>query len=106
MIKKYSLLTIAFFLTINLLLAQSNLFLDDSFTVEEMVEDFFNTPNVVTSNVTYTGIPQASSFFDATGTNLEVGAGILLSTGLATSIASPNNMAGEGLSLGTPGELE
>ena len=73
MLNKHTFLLALLFTTVNILTAQSNLFIDDSFTVEEMVTDFFNTPNVVVSNVTYTGSQQSVVFFDAGVTDLEIG---------------------------------
>ncbi len=103
---KNYILILLLFLTTNLLTAQSNLFLDDSFTVEEMIEDFFNTPNVSVSNITYTGSPDAISFFDAGGTGLAVGAGILISSGATASIAEENGdfANNASTSFGTPGD--
>lgn len=86
--KKFYLFSFTFFTAFSLgLKAQSNLFIDYSYTPEEMVQDFFDNPNVITSNVVYSGAPGAIAFFDAEGTNLGLGAGILFSTGLASSVA-------------------
>jgi PKD repeat protein len=88
--KSKHLRSVLFLLTVftTFLQAQSNLFIDNSYTIEEMVQDFFDNPNVVTSNVTYTGAAEAVAFFDAGGTDLGVGAGILFTTGSAAGVAA------------------
>ena len=89
MLNKHLFFVITFLLTLNALTAQSNLFLDNSFTPEEMVVDFFNNTNIVTSNVVFTGSQNAFAFFDAAGTNLDIGAGIVLSSGNIATLNSP-----------------
>lgn len=78
-------------LMVNFLQAQSNLFIDDSYTVEEMVMDFFSNPNITVSNVTYSGTPEAVAFFDAGGTNLGVDAGIVFTSGYTSTIPDSAN---------------
>ena len=70
--------------------AQSNLFLDNSYTVEEMVMDFFDTPNITISNVTHTDQMNAVAFFDAASTDLGLDAGIVICTGDIQNIPEPN----------------
>ena len=69
--------------------AQSNLFIDQTVSVETMVNDFFDSDEIVIANVTLTGNPEGVGFFDAGGTDLDIPAGILLSTGNAATVASP-----------------
>ena len=73
------------------LLAQSNLFLDNSYTVEEMVMDFFDDPNIVISNVTHTGDASSIAFFDGGDTDLGLSAGIVFCTGEIQSVIGPNS---------------
>lgn len=68
-------------------ISQSNLFIDTNYTPNEMVEDFFNHPNITLSNITYIGDSNAIAFFDAGTSNLEIGAGILFSTGKTESVS-------------------
>ena len=77
--------------------AQSNLFLDNSYSLEQMVMDFFDDPSIVISNVTTTGGSPNIAFFDAGGTDLGLDAGIVFSNGnvmeineAATELASSN----------------
>ncbi len=106
MLKKHLLFAILLIFIANALNAQSNLFLDDSFTIEEMVADFFDTPNITTSNITYTGSAEAIAFFDAAETDLGIGAGILISSGVVETIAEENQDFANNSStyLGTPGD--
>lgn len=84
----------AFFSTLK---AQSNLTIDQSYTVEEMVTDFFNHPDITISNVSFTGVPESYAFFDSgepTETILGVGAGIFIGSGFAEGAIGPNTAAG------------
>ncbi len=71
--------------------AQSNLFLDNSYTVEQMVMDFFDDPSIIVSNVTTTGTDQSIAFFDAGGTDLGLDAGIVFCNGEVMSIDTSAN---------------
>ncbi|MFK7775911.1 MAG: choice-of-anchor L domain-containing protein [Saprospiraceae bacterium] len=68
--------------------AQSNLFIDNSYTVEQMVMDFFDDPSIVISNVTTTGSNSNIAFFDAGGTDLGLDAGIVFCNGDVGNIAA------------------
>ena len=59
----------------------AQLFIDNSYTIEEMVMDFFDNSCVTPSNITTTGADNSVAFFDAGGTDLGVPAGIFISTG-------------------------
>jgi PKD repeat protein len=61
--------------------AQSNLFIDTSYTVNQMVMDFFDDPSIIVSNVTTTGNSSNIAFFDAGGTDLGLDAGIVFCNG-------------------------
>lgn len=69
--------------------AQSNLYIDTTATIEEMIVDFFNNPDVNISNISHIGSPISSGFFDAQGTDLGLSAGIVFTTGHANFIAYP-----------------
>lgn len=85
--------------------AQSNLFIDNSYTVEEMVMDFFDNPEITISNVSYQGAPEAVAFFDAGGTNLGLGAGFVFSTGTVNGVADASaTFLSE--SVGAPGDSD
>ncbi len=67
--------------------AQSNLFIDNSYSINEMIVDFFDNPDVTISNVSFSGSADAVAFFDAGDTNLGLGAGILFTTGTTNGVA-------------------
>lgn len=71
--------------------AQSNLFIDNTYTVEQMVMDFFDDPTIVVSNVTTTGSSSNIGFFDAGGTDLGLDAGIVFCNGELSNIAAAAN---------------
>lgn len=66
--------------------AQSALFIDTSFTAEQMVTDFFSNSCVTPSNVTFNGTPAMIGYFEAAGTDLGVNAGIVISTGKVSDL--------------------
>lgn len=70
---------------------RAQLFIDTTYSVEEMVLDFFDNTCVTPSNITYSGAPGTIAFFDAGNANLGVSAGIYLGTGLATGAIGPND---------------
>lgn len=67
--------------------AQSALFVDTTIAPAQMVADFFNTAQVSVSNVEYTGSPQSAGFFEAAGTDLDLLAGLMLSSGKCSTAA-------------------
>ena len=69
--------------------AQSNLFVDTTITPQQMVTDFFNTGQVTVSNVQFTGAAGAAAFFDASNTDLDLLAGLMLSSGRCADAANP-----------------
>lgn len=66
--------------------AQSNLFVDTSYSAEEMVMDFFSNSCVTPSNITFNGVAASLAFFDAGNTDIGVGTGILITTGTASDL--------------------
>ncbi|MBL7787588.1 MAG: choice-of-anchor L domain-containing protein [Chitinophagales bacterium] len=97
-----------FFTCLCLLLAQfgakAQLFIDNSFTVQEMVTDFFGANSCVqVSNIT-SNTGASMGFFDGSATNLGVNAGILLTSGKTTNAIGPNNSGAISESLNTSGD--
>ena len=86
---KKLLFTLAILANISFVSAQSNLFVDTTITPEQMVMDFFNTSQVTVSNVVFTGAPGAVAFFEAANTDLDLLAGLMLSSGKCTEAANP-----------------
>jgi len=68
--------------------SQSNLFIDTTYTAEEMVNAFFSDSDVAPSNVVHTGSPLSYGFFDAGDTDMDINAGIFLSTGSVLDAAN------------------
>lgn len=99
--KNNLLLTIALLFFIGKINAQSNLFLDNSYTVEEMITDFFNDSSIVVSNITFTGLGASVAFFDGMNTNLGLDAGIAFSTGSIVEAVGPNDSPSTGISMGS-----
>lgn len=98
--KQLLLITTFLFVSISLTLAQSNLFIDNSYSVEEMVMDFFDNSGITVSNVTHTGDSTSVAFFDAGGTDLGIDAGIIFCSGDVLDVdTTAENLASSGLSL-------
>lgn len=86
-------------------IAQSDLFVDTSYTAEEMVNAFFADSDVIPSNVSFTGSDLAYGFFDAGDTDMDINAGIFLSTG--NVMDAPNTAEYfASTSLGAAGDLD
>lgn len=82
----------------------SNLILDTAYSAQELIADFFSNSCVEPFNITMTGNPNGMGFFQATGTELGVPAGIMLSTGNISNAMGPNNSGSAGNSMGKPGD--
>lgn len=67
----------------------------------QLVQNVLLGPGVVVSNITYNGSPSAIGSFDASGTNLGINQGIVLTTGTVLANGSgpqgPNNQSGAGM---------
>lgn len=86
---KFKLYTLSFLLSLFTwtgLQAQSQLFIDTSYTAEQMIMDFFDNDDVTVSNVTFQGDPLQIAYFEAANTDIGVNTGILLSTGSVIGI--------------------
>lgn len=70
---------------------KAQLFVDNSYTIEEMVTDFFSNSCVTPSNISTTGVAESVAFFDAGAAGLGVPAGILISTGNVAYAVGPNS---------------
>ncbi|HRW75127.1 MAG: choice-of-anchor L domain-containing protein [Lewinellaceae bacterium] len=82
----------------------SNLILDTAYSVQELISDFFSNSCVEPFNITMKGSQPGMGFFQATGTELGVPAGIMLSTGNIWTAIGPNNQGGAGNSFGKSGD--
>ncbi|MBK8492753.1 MAG: choice-of-anchor L domain-containing protein [Saprospirales bacterium] len=85
-----------FFYTLSLLFAfslslsaQSGLFIDTSYTAEQMIMDFFDNSCVTPSNITFNGAPLMMGYFEAANTDLGVDAGIVICSGDVNLIGQP-----------------
>lgn len=102
--KAFALFTLFLFCTN----AEAQLFVDTSFTAQEMVMDFFHHPDtcVAISNVTYTGDSEAVGFFDGSASNIGLDAGIMLATGSIFNAIGPNDHTSAGNAFFTPGDSD
>ncbi|MCB9283080.1 MAG: choice-of-anchor L domain-containing protein [Lewinellaceae bacterium] len=83
--------------------AQSGLFIDTSYTAEQMIMDFFDNSCVTPSNITFNGAPVMMGYFEAANTDLGVNAGIVISSGDVTQIAQPASQFANTFN-GSPGD--
>lgn len=82
----------------------SNLILDTAYSVQELISDFFSNSCVEPFNITMKGSQAGMGFFQATGTELGVPAGIMLSSGNIWNAMGPNNQGSAGNSFGQSGD--
>jgi PKD repeat protein len=80
----------SFLVSFQFLHAQSGLFIDTSFTAQQMVTDFFSNSCVTPVNITFNGDPLSIAFFEGANTGLGLNAGIVLSTGHAHTLGQPS----------------
>jgi hypothetical protein len=98
--KQLSLAFFAFLFATNL---QAQLFVDSSYTVDQMIYGFFNNAGVTVSNVTYTGTQASLAYFVGVQSNLGVNAGLMMTTGQASMAVGPNDNEGMGVNMFAPG---
>jgi len=58
-----------------------NLFIDNSFTAEQMIMDFFDNSCVLPSNIVYTGSDVGFAYFEGANSDLGINAGIAMTSG-------------------------
>ncbi|MEM6724298.1 MAG: choice-of-anchor L domain-containing protein [Bacteroidota bacterium] len=80
------------------------LFIDTSYTADQMVMDFFDQGCVSISNVTFNGAQEQLAFFQGAGTSLNLNAGIFLSTGNVFDAIGPNDSGATSTSFSLPGD--
>lgn len=71
--------------------AKAQLVVDTAVSVNTMMDDFFANTCVSISNITYSGAPVAVGFFDASGTNLGINAGFMMTSGSVYNAIGPND---------------
>ena len=104
---KLNLPSILFFLVFSFpLFGQSNVLIDNTISVEDMIMDFFDDSTMVISNITTTGDGASIGFFDAADSNFGLDAGIVFSTGNVLDAVGPNNVANRSTQLFVPGDLD
>lgn len=96
--------TFIFFLICFSISLKAQLFIDTSYTAEEMVMDFFDNSCVTPSNIVYTGGESSLAFFDAGNTNMSIPAGIYLSTGNVFDAIGPNTESATSGQVNSPGD--
>ncbi|QQS29829.1 MAG: choice-of-anchor L domain-containing protein [Sphingobacteriales bacterium] len=88
--------------------AKAQLFVDGSYSPDEMVTDFFSTTCVSVSNITWVADTAATQmgFFESSATNLGINAGILLTSGTINNAVGPNNTSSQTLAVSTEGDAD
>ncbi len=91
----------AFVLVLTLIFSlpiQAQLIVDNTtFTNQQLVQDVLVGTGIQTSNVTFSGDPIQIGYFDGTGSNLGMNAGVMLATGDINVGVGPNNNDGAAL---------
>jgi hypothetical protein len=86
------------------LTAQSNLFIDNSYSAEQMVMDFFDGNCVTPSNISFSGDTMMMAYFEAANAGIGINAGILLSSGNVFDAPGPNSQGGTSTAFGEAGD--
>jgi PKD repeat protein len=86
------------------LTAQSNLFIDNSYSAEQMVMDFFDGNCVTPSNISFSGDTMMMAYFEAANAGIGINAGILLSSGNVFDAPGPNSQGATSSAFDQPGD--
>jgi len=81
----------------------AQLFIDNNYTIDQMIHGFFDNSGVAISNVTYTGIPLSLGFFEGSQSNIGMNAGLLITSGEATNAIGPNDSESMGTAMNIGG---
>jgi hypothetical protein len=98
--QKHILLALAFLFSLNL---QAQLFIDTTYSADQMIHGFFDSSGVTISNLQYSGSPVQLGFFEGSQSNIGLKAGLLMSTGPVMNAIGPNNSSGGTGALNMPG---
>ena len=85
--------------------AQAQLFVDNNYTIEDMIFGFFDDSDVTISNVSYTGTQPSLAFFEGSQSNIGLNAGLLITTGEAEIAVGPNDETSAGANMGIDGSI-
>ena len=83
---------------------KAQLVVDTAISVSTMLHDFFDNTCVTISNITYNGATAAVGFFDGSGTNLGINAGIMMTSGSVYNAVGPNNTGAVSMANNLPGD--
>lgn len=97
-------LSIFFLIAVTSQQSKAQLVVDTAVSVSTMLHDFFDNTCVTISNITYNGAPVAVGFFDGSGTNLGINAGIMMTSGSVYNAIGPNDNSGTTLANNTTGD--
>jgi len=70
----------------------AQLFIDNNYTIDDMIYGFFDNNGVTISNVSYTGPQPSLAFFEGSQSNIGMNAGLLITSGTAENAVGPNDM--------------
>lgn len=82
-------LFILLFLSCSSLIYSQEMMIDTSYSVEDMIMDFFDNDSITISNIDVSGAPIGIGFFDSELETFDLNAGLVLSTGDVTKIPAP-----------------
>ncbi|MEO6165998.1 MAG: choice-of-anchor L domain-containing protein [Chitinophagales bacterium] len=85
---------------------KAQLVVDTTVSVSTMLHDFFDNTCVTISNITYNGAPISVGFFDGSGTNLGINAGIMMTSGSVYNAIGPNDNSSITLANNTYGDAD
>ena len=83
--------------------ARAQLFVDTSYTIQQMVDGFFANAPVQISNLSFSGQGGQLAFFEGSQSNIGLNAGLLITTGEAHVAVGPNNSGSASMGYGVGG---
>src|SRR5215469_8884854 len=82
----------------------SQLIVDTTRPVSQLVQKVLLGGNLVAYNIQYTGAHHAIGYFDGSRSNIGLQNGILMTTGSVEVAIGPNNLSNHGINNGLPGD--
>ena len=89
-------------ITIAAVAAKAQIVIDNTITLDEAIATLLG-PNVVFSNVTFSGDANQLGYFDSANSNIGIPTGIIMGTGDVTNAIGPNNSGNSGIGGGNFG---
>lgn len=83
--------------------SRAQLFIDNNYTIDQMINGFFGNNGFTISNITYSGTPASLAFFEGSQSNIGLNAGLLITSGNAELAIGPNSLPNAGAAMNVPG---